>query len=254
MTQPFHDHFGAVSQRYASARPTYPEALFAWLAEIAPARDLAWDCGAGSGQASVALADHFARVVATDASAGQVAQAVPHPRVTYRVAPAEASGLDAGSVDVVTVAQALHWFPLDAFYGEVRRVLRPGGLIAAWTYAAFTLQLPIADAIVRTYHYETMADWWPPERTFVENGYRDLAFPSDRIAAPAFQMETSWTLPQVTAYLRSWSATARFAAAHGGADPVAPVEAALRAVWPEDGVTPVAVQWPLTVLAGQVAK
>lgn len=254
MTQPFHDHFGAVSQRYASARPTYPEALFAWLAKIAPARDLAWDCGAGSGQASVALADHFARVVATDASAGQLAQAVPHPRVTYRVAPADASGLDAGSVDLVTVAQALHWFALDAFYGEVRRVLRPGGVIAAWTYAAFVLDDAAADAIVRTYHYETMADWWPPERTFVENGYRDLAFPFEPIVAPAFRMESSWTLSQVAAYLRSWSATARFSAAHGGADPVAPVEAQLRAVWPDDGASAVAVQWPLTVLAGTVTR
>jgi SAM-dependent methyltransferase len=251
VTQPFQDHFGVVSQRYASARPTYPDALFEWLAEIALARDLAWDCGAGSGQASVALSRHFAHVVATDASAGQLAQAAPHPRIEYRAAPAEASGLDDGAVDLVTVAQALHWFPLEAFYAEVRRVSRPGAVIAAWTYAAFSLGVPAADAIIRTYHYETMADWWPPERIFVEHGYRDLAFPFDRIEVPAFRMETSWTLSQVTAYLRSWSATARWAAAHGGADPVAPVEAELRAVW-RDPDEPVAVSWPLTVIAGRV--
>jgi SAM-dependent methyltransferase len=254
VTQPFKDHFGAVSQRYASARPTYPDALFVWLAETAPARDCVWDCGAGSGQASVALARHFTQVVATDASAGQVAQAVPDARVTYRVAPAEASGLATGSVDLVTVAQALHWFPLDAFYDEVRRVLRPGGVIAVWTYAAFILALSEADAIVRRYHYETMADWWPPERMFVENGYRDLAFPFERIEAPAFHMETSWTLSQVTAYLRSWSATARFSAAHCGADPVAAVEAQLRDVWPDDGAAAVAAHWPLTVLAGRMPR
>ncbi|HTV02573.1 MAG TPA: methyltransferase domain-containing protein [Luteitalea sp.] len=252
MAQPFQDHFGAVSRRYAVARPTYPDELFAWLATAAPVRRRAWDCGAGSGQASVALAAHFDEVVATDASAGQLAEAITHPRVVYRVAPAEASGLEDASVDLVTVAQALHWFPVDAFYAEVRRVARPGAVISAWTYAAFTIASPEADAIVRTYHYETMADWWPPERMLVENGYRDVPFPFERIDVPAFLMQTSWTLAQVTAYLRSWSATARYAAAHCGADPVASVEAQLRDVW-GDPSTPLSVTWPLTVLAGRVS-
>ena len=250
MTHPFSDHFGGVSRQYVESRPTYPPELFAWVAAQAPASDLAWDCGAGNGQASVALAAHFARVVATDASAGQLAHAEPHPRVEYRQAAAEASGLAAASVALVTVAQALHWFPLPAFHAEVARVLRPGGVIAAWTYGAFTLGLKEAEAIVRAYHYVTCASWWPPERVHVENGYRDLTFPFARLATPAFHMHSQWTLLQVVGFLRSWSATARLAAAEGG-DPVAPVERALREVW-GDPNRPVDVDWPLTVLAGRV--
>ena len=250
MAQPFQDHFGAVSPRYAAARPTYPDALFAWLASLAPARDLAWDCGAGSGQASVALASHFARVVATDASASQLAQARAHPRVSYRVAPAERSGLEEDEVSLVAVAQALHWFPLDAFYAEVRRVLRPEGVVAAWTYNAFVLDDPTADAIVREYHYGTVGAYWPPERRHVESAYRDLPFPFRRIETPAFHMATRWTLAQVVDYLRSWSSTARYVAAHGR-DPVVDVERRLLDVW-GDPSRPVAVDWPLTVLVGVV--
>lgn len=250
MTDHFTNHFGGVSRQYAESRPTYPPALFEWLARQAPDEALAWDCGAGSGQASVALAAHFERVVATDASAEQLAQAPAHPRVIYRVAQAPASGLDDHEASIVTVAQALHWFPLDAFYAEVRRVVKPGGVVAAWTYAAFELANQDAAGIVRAYHYGTVDRYWPPERMHVEQRYRDIPFPFERLDTPSFQMRTSWTLDQVAAYLRSWSATARFVAAHGR-DPVEKVEEQLRAVW-GDPAQPVDVDWPLMVLAGRV--
>jgi SAM-dependent methyltransferase len=250
MADRFENHFGVVSQQYAANRPTYPGSLYEWLASEAPDRALAWDCGAGSGQASVALAAHFERVVATDASAEQLARAPAHPRVSYRAAPAEASGLGDHTVSLVTVAQALHWFPLQAFYAEVRRVLKPGGVVAAWTYAAFELALPEADAIVHAYHYGTVEAYWPAARAHVESWYRDLPFPFARLDVPAFHMQTRWTLPQVTGYLRSWSATARHAAAHGG-DPVDHVERQLREVWP-DPTSPVDIDWPLTVIAARV--
>ena len=251
MAQEFDDHFGAVSRQYVESRPTYPEALFAWLAAQSPGLDLAWDCGAGSGQASLALADHFARVVATDASASQLSQARAHPRVTYRVAPAEQSRLAERSVSLITVAQALHWFPLDAFYAEARRVLRPDGLIAAWTYAAFVLDHPAADALVREFHYETIGAWWPPERAHVETGYRSLPFPFTRVEPPTCHMVSRWTLAQVLGYLRSWSATARYVAAHRR-DPVDDLERRLRDVW-GDPAGRMTVEWPLTVLVGVVS-
>src|SRR5687768_3377362 len=128
------DHFSSVARQYAQSRPTYPDALFAWLASCCAERRLAWDVGAGNGQASVALARHFARVLATDLSAEQIAQATPHERVEYRAAPAERSALPDQDTDLVTVAQALHWFDLDPFYREVRRVLKPAGVFAAWCY------------------------------------------------------------------------------------------------------------------------
>ena len=126
--------FSTVAREYANFRPGYPPELFAWLARVAPARDAVWDCGCGSGQASTALAGHFALVHATDISPEQIAAARPHPRVRYAVARAEQSGLPAGSVDLVTVAQALHWFDVNAFYAETRRVARPGGVLAVWNY------------------------------------------------------------------------------------------------------------------------
>jgi SAM-dependent methyltransferase len=136
----FKDHFSARAAAYAAYRPRYPTPLVGFLAGVAPSTDVAWDCGCGSGQLSVDLTRRFTRVVATDASAQQLAQAVPHPRVEYRHAAAEGSGLLDGSIDVAVAAQAAHWFDLAAYYGEGRRVVEPGGIIdvdlgtAAWLH------------------------------------------------------------------------------------------------------------------------
>ena len=137
----FVDHFSVVSTVYARFRPRYPEALF-WLAQVAPGRELALDCATGNGQAAVGLAGHFARVIATDASAAQIEAAAATPRVEYRVAPAEASGLPDASCDLVCAAQALHWLDRPAFFAEARRVLVPGGVVAFWGY----LRLRTGDA------------------------------------------------------------------------------------------------------------
>ncbi len=130
----FKDHFSGHAAVYASFRPGYPPALIDFVTSLAPGRSLAWDCATGNGQAAVCLAEHFERVIATDASAAQLAQATPHPNVEYRQAPAEQSGLADGSVDLLTVATALHWFDFDRFYAEAERVLAPGGALAAWAY------------------------------------------------------------------------------------------------------------------------
>lgn len=205
MNAPFNDHFTPVSTHYARFRPIYPEALFAWLATTVPARDLAWDCAAGSGQATLDLARHFTRVIATDASRAQIDAASPHPNVEYRVAPAEASGLSEATVDVITVAQALHWFDLDRFYAEVHRVLKPSGILAAWTYGVQTMDEARVDACVQTFYRETVGPCWPPERRYVENGYQTLPFPFREIPAPKFHMTATWTLPELLGYLRSLS-------------------------------------------------
>ena len=131
----FKDYFSDAAASYATFRPRYPAALFDFVATLPIRRGTVWDCATGNGQAAIPLAEHFDRVIATDASADQIAHAEPHPRVSYRVALADASGLEvASSVDLVTVAQALHWFPLDRFFGEVRRVLVPDGVLAVWCY------------------------------------------------------------------------------------------------------------------------
>lgn len=248
MTPDFRDHFSGVAAGYARFRPGYPPALFAWLAERAPARDAAWDCATGSGQAAVGLAEHFARVVATDASGEQVAHARPHPRVEYRVAPAERSGLDPASVDLVTVAQALHWLDLPAFYREVRRVLRPGGLLAVWSYGNLSLPDERLDRILQAFYHDTLGPCWPPERRLVEEGYASLEFPFAEAAPPPFAMEADLTLADLGGYLRTWSAVKRYAEAHG-TDPVEAVEAELRPTWGDPG-RPRRVRWPLAIRAG----
>jgi len=244
----FADHFRGVSRGYANHRPTYPAALFDWLAQVAPARELAWDCATGSGQAARDLARHFTRVIATDASAAQLAQAAPHTRIEYRVAAAEDPGLEARSVDLVVVAQALHWFDVDAFHAEVRRVLVPGGVIAEWCYELTIVDAGPVDALLLELYHGALGPYWPPERVHIERGYRDLPFPFAVIEAPQFAMRVEWTLPQFTGYLRTWSATARYVAARGH-DPVAELERQLGPHW---GSRARLVSWPLVLRVGRV--
>lgn len=244
------DHFSRVATAYAGSRPRYPVDLFDWLARIAPARDLVWDCATGSGQAAVDLARHFAQVVATDLSAAQIEKATPAANVAYRVAPAQASGLADASCDLVTIAQALHWFDLDAFYDEVRHVLKPGGVITAWTYGVLTIEGEDVDAVVQRFYAETVGPYWPPDRRHVETAYRELAFPFARIAAPHFDMQAYWTLDQLGGYFRSWSATGRYIAANG-TDPVDALTPELKALW-GDAKRPRRVTWPLGIVAGRV--
>ena len=249
MSDTFNDRFGSVAAHYASSRPTYPATLFDWLAAQCSSRDVAWDCGAGSGQASLELTKYFNHVVATDASDAQIAQATAHPRITYRVAPAENSRIQTQSADIVIVAQALHWFDLNQFYAEATRVLKPDGVIAAWSYGMLIVEGDEVNALVQQFYSDDLGAYWPPERRHVENGYRDFAFPFRRISPPPFSMRTHWNLEQLLGYFRSWSATAQFIKTHG-VDPVAIVEQRLRTCWGDaDRVRE--IDWPLAMLAGR---
>lgn len=249
MTQPFADHFSSVAPAYAAARPTYPDALLAYVARCAPARRHAWDCGAGSGQATRALAQRFDRVTASDASAAQLGQATPLANVEYRVAPAERSGLPDGSVDLVTVAQALHWFDVPAFFAEARRVLVPGGVVAVWCYGMQRLGDDAVDRIVSRFYTDTVGPYWPPERRLVETGYRTLAFPFDELRPPAFEMSVAWALADLLAYIRTWSATGRYSQAYGR-DPVMALADELAPLWGPPGSSRT-VRWPLSLRVGR---
>ena len=186
--QPFADHFSAIASAYAAARPTYPNALFDWLAGQAPSRRSAWDCAAGNGQATLALADRFDTVLATDASAAQLEQMPSRANVRRRVAPAETSGLPDGSVDLGTVAQALHWLPLEAFWHEVRRVLVDRGLVAVWCYGIQQVDHPDADRMVERFYHDVVGPYWAPERRLVETGYATIELPFESVPVPAFEM------------------------------------------------------------------
>ncbi len=243
------DHFTPVADQYAAFRPTYPEALFDWLAGIAPQRNAAWDCGAGSGQATAPLSARFASVIATDISSAQLASAPPHPNVEYRVARAESSGLADRSLDLVTVAQAMHWFDLPQFYAEVKRVLRADGVIAVWGYNRMLVGNEELQQALDRFYEETIGAYWPPERVHVETGYRDLPFPFARIEAPHFALYQDWTLEHLLGYLRSWSAVARYRAAHGH-DPVSRLAEEIAPLWGDAAVR--RITWPLFLHAGRV--
>ena len=243
----FKDHFSTRAAGYAAFRPRYPAGLFTWLGALVRHHARAWDAGTGNGQAAVGLADHFDEVVATDASEKQIAQADAHPRVRYAVGREADSGLPAQSCDLVTAAQALHWFDIPAFYREARRVLKPDGAIAVWTYAQPAMDDPATDAILQRY-VQLMAPWWPPERAMVEEGYRSIDFPFAEVPAPRFEVELHASRDAVVGYLRTWSAHARYVAS-GRADPVDEVARELAAAWP--GAETRRLHWPLFVRAGR---
>ncbi len=248
MSDQFSDHFSSVAKRYAEFRPRYPAGLFEFLAATASKRELAWDCGCGNGQASVDLAGQFQRVIATDASADQIAAAQKHPKVEYRVAPAENSGLEPESVDLVTVAQALHWFDLPKFYAEADRVLRPGGVLAVWCYGVCRVKGDEVDALAQDFYARRIGPYWPPERKHVEAGYRTLPFPFAEIEPPAFQIVKEWSMDELVGYYSSWSGTKRYAQANG--DPLPQIRADFAKVWgrPEQ---PREVSWPVALRLGR---
>lgn len=249
MKPTFQDHFSGVARLYADFRPSYPEALFNTLAALAPRRTAAWDCAAGNGQATVALAQHFERVVATDASHEQIATAKSLPNVEYRVALAEHSGLADASVDLITVAQALHWFDLAQFYAEARRVLVPDGLLAVWCYGINEIDGEPVNRIVQNYYANTLGSYWPPSRELVETGYRTLPFPFQELATPNLRMEVNWTLAQMLGYFSTWSATNKFIQATGY-NPLEPLAADLGRVW-GDANTTRTITWPLSLRVGR---
>ena len=244
----FKDHFSGHAGDYAAARPRYPRALFEWLASECKNHALAWDAGCGNGQASVALADFFDAVFASDPSATQIASASPHPNVRYAVEPSEQCSLPDDSVDCVCVAQALHWFELARFFAEAGRVLKPDGLLAVWTYERSSVNAAV-DAVFSKLYRGVLDDYWPPERKHVETGYRDIAFPFREIPSPALELRCDWTLSQYLAYLRSWSASQRYLKATG-IDAVGLIESGMRQAWgnPDEARS---VVWPLTVRAGR---
>lgn len=246
----FKDHFSKHAGEYAKYRPRYPEALFAELAAIAPARELAWDCATGNGQAALALAELFAEVIATDASAEQIAHAEPHPKISYRVESAEQPAFASASVDLITVGQALHWFDLPNFYAQATRAMKPNGVIAAWCYGQRMIAPDIDRAFDHFYH-DVVGPYWPPERALVEDGYRSLPFPFKRIALGDFEMTVEWNLAELLGYFGTWSATRRHIA-QTGRDPRAEIENELRAAWGEPQIRR-QIAWPLHLLVGKNA-
>lgn len=246
------DYFSRQATEYALYRPHYPAELFAYYASAAPIRDLAWDCATGSGQAAVPLAEYFDCVVATDLSESQVRSAARKPRVHYAVASSGAACIADRRADLVTVAQALHWFDLSGFYAELDRVLKPGGIFAVSSYDSATIDDPALQQPYADFEWGTLGAFWPPRRKLVGMALRDFEFPYAELTPPSFTLQAHWTLVELIGYVRSWSATANFIA-QTGRDPTPHLERALRRPWGDPDRRRL-VRWPFILRVGRKAR
>jgi SAM-dependent methyltransferase len=227
---PMHTNpFATEAAEYAHLRPTYPDDLFSFLSTVVAFRDVAWDCATGNGQAATHLARYFERVIATDESAEMIAQAPRDPKIEYRVAEAEDSGLEEGSIDLVTVASAIHWFDLDRFYSEVRRVVKPGGVVAAWTYYTPVFGDDI-DTIIKHLAQQVLKDYWDKRLHYVVDEFHDLPFPFEPIEAPPYRTDMRWTMEDLLGYFETWSSSVKYREAKG-THPTDLIKADVARVW-----------------------
>jgi SAM-dependent methyltransferase len=226
----FPDEFSKQSSAYAQFRPTYPAALYQFLSGIVPSHETAWDAGTGNGQCAVALAEYFKVVCATDPSAEQIRHATPRPNIRYGVKPAEESGLADRSIDLITAAQAAHWFDFGRFIPEVRRILKPRGIVAFWGYCFHTSPDTTLNAVMREFGERILRDYSPPQNRLLWNGYADLPFPFESIPHPDFGLTVEWDFAELCGYYASWSATQKFIAANHH-HPLRDISDSLESAW-----------------------
>ncbi|MBD2461080.1 methyltransferase domain-containing protein [Oscillatoria sp. FACHB-1407] len=248
-TSSFKDYFSKQASDYAKYRPHYPEALFAYLATLTTNHKTAWDCATGNGQVAIGLTPYFQTIYATDASATQIANAFPHDRIHYSVAPARDSGLPDRSMDLITVGLALHWFDLEAFYTEVRRVAKPQGAIAVW--GTGMPAMPTAPQTVQQLLKEfdqMIQPFKPPQVQLLDEEYRTIPFPFEEVVTPSFTRTAAWTVDQYIGYVSTWSATQLLAEQQRwGA--IAHFSDELQQAW---GKTPRTVEWAIYLRAGRI--
>jgi SAM-dependent methyltransferase len=249
MEKKFSDYFSAQSEIYAKYRPTYPDSLFRFLAGCVQEHNVAWDCGTGNGQAAIMLANYFDTVVATEPSENQLLNAVAYPRVEYRCETAEINTIPDGIVDLITVANALHWFDLEKFYKEVRRVLKPNGILAVWAYSIPKIDLE-TDRILNAFHNETVGEFWAYPNHLVDLEYKTIPFPFATIECPSFLSSRHFLREDLLGYLNTWSAVQKYIRVYNRnpTDDLAPI---LADVWPDE--TQIReVTWNLILKVGRV--
>lgn len=244
--QAVNDLFSLQAKSYAAFRPVYPSGLYEFLFSQVKCFDRAWDCGCGNGQVAGELIKKFGKVDATDISSAQLSHAVAIPGIEYTLCRAEQTAFEDDSFDLITVATALHWFDFDAFYREVRRVGKPGSLLAAWTYVPFKVN-PEIDRICDHFSYVTVGDCWHPGRRYLDAGYSSIPFPFTELEAPQFKIEVDWTYRQFIGYVDSWSAVQEYKN-RNGISPLQLLEATLPEVWPPDELR--TVTFPLFMRLG----
>jgi len=263
----FKDNFSNISASYALYRPHYPKDLFTFLSSLVKEHQVAWDCGTGNGQVAVELTNYFEKVYASDASEQQIIHAQKNPKVEYFISLAESTNLETSSIDLITVAQAFHWFKADLFYAEVKRVLKPQGVIALWCYGL--CDIPNASINLNTSlqkFYDAVEPFWDTERQLVQQEYRSIAFPftelwtaggrdtekSEILSVPSFSMSQDWTVEQLLGYLCTWSSYQKYIMAHG-ADSLLTLKEEISQNWSSNSKT-MTINWPLYFRIGTIAK
>jgi len=244
------EYFNVISNDYKKYRPVYPKELFDFLADIAPANDLAWDCGCGTGQATAGLSNYFDKVIGTDVSEGQIKNAIKKQNIIYKVTSEKNSKLKNKSVDLVTCAQSLHWLTLNKFYKEVKRVLKPGGIIAVWTYNLFRVNKEI-DGLIDKFYFDIIYSYWPEQRKHVESKYKELDFPFSKRPAPQFSMEAEWSLDQLIGYLNTWTGVQNYIEFEAF-NPLEFIEKELQTIWKKNKSKKKEIVWPITVKVGKI--
>jgi len=205
------DNFSRQADLYAQYRPDYPADLFKFILQFVPLKKSAWDCATGNGQSALALSHYFEQVIATDISSKQLNNAATANNIHYAVQPAEHTRIESNSIDLITVAQAIHWFNFEEFYIEAARVATKEAMIAVWCYSLLKIN-PAIDAIISDYHFITLANYWDAARKHVDEGYQNIPFPFEKIKTPAFAIEKYWTIDELEGYLNTWSALQQFIA------------------------------------------
>ena len=242
------DYFSGHAPDYATFRPVYPDSLFQFICSKVSSREHVWDCATGNGQAARSLVKYFKKVYATDISATQLQHAPAAGNINYSIQPAEKTSFPDNHFDLITVAQALHWFNLPDFYNEVIRTARPDAWIAAWGYSLMTVE-PEIDALIKHFYRHVVGSCWDQARRHVETAYRDLPFPFGEIEVPEFHIQVKWTLDECRGYLNTWSAVQKFRQINGY-NPTDELIEKLSRLWQER----LAVTFPIFMRMGSVPK
>ncbi len=223
------DNFSQQAAGYAKYRPQYPEALFTYILGFVKERTCVWDCGTGNGQSAQVLCSYFDKVIATDISRQQLDSAYKATNIIYALEPAEKTSIVSGSVDLITISQALHWFNFELFYAEVNRVAKPGAVIAAWTYSLLKISDAV-DEVIKDWHFNALKNYWDAERQYVDGYYSSIPFPYSKIETPEFYIENYWSLADLEGYFNTWSALQKFILAEGF-NPVPAVIEKIKPLW-----------------------
>lgn len=226
------DNFSIQAKAYAQFRPDYPQSLYDFILKNTDNRGLAWDCATGNGQAAKVLAQYFEKVYATDLSQKQIDNAVKVENIEYSVQPAEKTSFEDNLFDLITVAQAIHWFDFDAFYQEVRRVAKPNATLAVWGYGTLSVEHEDIDKLLKNFYWNIVGKYWDKERQHIDNQYNTVPFPFENAIEHAFSMTFNWHRHEFEGYLNSWSSVQNFIKTEGY-NPIPTLMLDIEAYWGE---------------------